>query len=584
MRFPVLTALILATTALTFPAYAEETDSTPPQVNKAQELEEPSNLPVSEEAPDPVQASLDETFKKLESFGLYAKAGDGGLGKDLWFNKRSTLTSLIASMPAASPEPSVQKLIFGILLTEANADNIQNDIDLEPGRDLLTLRLEKLLEGGAYKQAFELYSKLEEEPYDARLGRAGILSMLYSGQKSLACLEANTARDKFPDNAFWKDIIAYCNVALSETPSADDIAALEQSSGSILPALATQSTYKFQYNADAFSKLEQIEQALLVTENRITIPDLDIESIPAAHLQIFLNHPDLSEAQRFAVTARAVSWGLATDADLKDIYKQAIAPASGQDESTTTATSGSKDENLAKLAHLYSIATDKSSDADQWETLRSALALEKNLGTAALRPFAALLHGIEPKDASLAEVASAFRVLNESSASIPKRWASQMDRFSAQDTDINTYSLLLAATYMSDSAGMNSKEDRAKLESAVSRAKPEIQILVNNIIENVDKKSGSVNNAVNVYEKEIDLTFSRDYVMPSVRVWDRAINASQDKAISETILLNTVLLRSQALQNIYPGLLRDVLQGFENVGLTDISEDMAIAALLGNIE
>ena len=577
---------------------AEESDNTPPQAS--QQDEQTADAPIEKEQledaqsaedenaseyPDETQADakpatdtkLPQIFSNIESIGLYSKVSEGGMGKDLWGNtKRSTLTSLIQSMPASSQEPSVQRLIFGMLLTAANASNIENDAPLQAGNDLLTLRMEKLLEGGAYRQAFDLYSQLKEEPYHPRLARAGVLAMLYSGQKSAACLETNVIREQFPDDEFAGDITAYCNATMADAQQTDE-------TDGLLGTLINQQSYRFQYTPQEFSNLGELEQALLVAENRITIPDFKANSVPTAHLQIFLEHKDLSDEQRFALTTRAVGMGLAGAGDLKDLFVKSIAPAAGQDAASASAAASSGD-SPARLAYLYSVASDKMSGADQWETLRAALALENDLGTASLRPFAALLHKVEPKNASVTEIISGFRVFAESGQGIPRAWASALSKISEQDIDINTYSLLMAAAYVSDGSGLNSEKDLKILSSAVARAKPEIQILVNNIIENVDKKSGSAINTSSVYENELNLTFTRDYVMPSVRVWDRAKNASQDKAISETILLNTVLLRSQALQSVYPGLLRDVLQGFENVGLTDISEDMAMTALLGNIE
>ncbi len=89
-------------------------------------------------------------------------------------------------------------------------------------------------------------------------------------------------------------------------------------------------------------------------------------------------------------------------------------------------------------------------------------------------------------------------------------------------------------------------------------------------------------NAAEVYENDGALTFSRDYIMPSKVLWNRLLVASQEGYIGETVLLSAAVLRETDLEKIYPELFRDVLVSLYNVGLTDISDSLAISAALGD--
>lgn len=552
------------------PAFAEESQENGIKRIRAQQEESERMGP---EQPAPEQAETEQAklesipladLEKAESLGLFTKSGDGGLGKDLWKGaRRSDLVVLIPAMPATAQDRAVQRIIFGALLTAADASAIENDVPPEAGNDLLTLRLEKLLEGGAYKQALDLYSQLKEGPYHPRLANAGVLAMLFSGQKSTACLEANAVRENFPEDDLISEVITYCDTSMAE--------------GAAAPA-----THR--YMPGGFGKLPQLDRALVAADNKLAFVDFDakeIAAVPAADIQIVLQSTALSEEQKLALTARGVEFGLISSAQLADLYTQSAAPAAGGEGATNT---GPVPENdWAKIAYFYNFATG-AAEEDQWPILQQVLGLRRELGAGALSPFAALLSKIEPKNASIEEITAAAIVMNNSGIALPSGWLRAIDTHSDNAGQKDAYGLLKAIAYITDSNGKNSSGGLKELQSALASARPEYQLFVNNIIENIDKDRETATNTHNAYEKEISLTFSKDYVMPSVSVWDRAIKASQAKAKAETILLSTVLLRDRTLRDVYPGLLRDVLQSFENVGLTDISEDMAITALLGNIE
>lgn len=555
--------LVLISSFNVFPALAE--DST----DEAQTAEPPP-------------AVLEIEYKDIESLGLYTKAQEGSLGQNFWQGtSRTAVTALLKSMPASTKSPAIQNLIFSALLTAGDSSAITGEAPPEPGEDLLTLRLKKLLEGGAYTQAFELYSLREQEPYHENLARAGVLSMLLSGEKSTACLETNTVQARFTKSPFWTDLAAYCDATLSEKASKETKEVLKNSARGVLYKLATKKKFRFEYQPEGFGALSMLERAVLAAEQRLdisSIKEISANAIPPADLPILLGHESLSEDLRLSLTLEAARWGLRTGNDIKELYTAAFEPASGTEQTEkNTATKN----NLRKLPYYFHKVSQAEKDEEQWETIRKALPLTDIFGPGAFLPFAETLARTTPQNASLKELHNALIIMHKAGSSIPDSWLQAIEKSEAKEGDYDTRARIMSAAYILKPQHKRKKEDRERVKAAISLAENDTQQLLNNIIENVDKHKQSGHNAAKAYEKHYLLTFGRDYVMPSDVVWDRLITASQEKAIAETILLNIVLFSDQALQNTYPGLLRDALQSIEYVDLKNISQDMAVEASLG---
>jgi hypothetical protein len=522
-------------------------------------------------------------FSKLESIGLYQKSGDGSLGRDLWKgSQRSDVVSLLRNMPASSTVPVMQKLIYGVLLSAVDAGQLQNDVPPEAGADLLTLRMEKLLEAGAYDRAYEMYSLLDEEPYDASLARTGILSMLYSGEKSVACLEANAFEGQPDKENFWDKLAAYCDVTLSDQPDAASAALLQRPDSGVLGVLATQKDYRFSYSPETFSALSPLERALVTAEKKIGTKAFSAETVaavPPAQILPLLLQPDLNEESRLLLTLRAARWGLRKAAGVKELYMQMAAPAAGADVSKLAP----PEKEWEKLPYFYIVISNAESDKEKWLLLTQAHSLVKEYGAAAFSPLAAMIRDMRPETTTPQDIAMVLNVLNTAGLDIPAFWrekAAQIPDSSEGFNPLPAWGTAYVLTPKSTEKTELSEKISKKIESADNHT----QQLYNIIIENLDNTSQDRDNADTAYEKEYGLTFAKDYVMPSSDVWDRIIKSGHAGSAGETILLGTILFRDQALRDVYPKLLEDVMQSFENVGLTHISKDIAVTASLNGIE
>ena len=72
--------------------------------------------------------------------------------------------------------------------------------------------------------------------------------------------------------------------------------------------------------------------------------------------------------------------------------------------------------------------------------------------------------------------------------------------------------------------------------------------------------------------------------MQTVTTQNQLVQASHNGHIGETVLLAVTALYETPLDKIQPGMFSDTLSSLRNVGLTEISDTVAIRAVLGDIE
>lgn len=514
-------------------------------------------------------------YEDIESIGLVSKADEGSLGRDLWKGTdRSALVKLLEVIPASSKAPAAQRLINGILLSETQAERIDNDIEPEPGRDIFTLRMEKLLEGGAYRQAFEMYNVRDgQDPYHERLARTGILAAMFNGEKSVACLDSLSLNERFDDIAFWKTVTQYCEASLSETAEEDSVNSFKSK---VLQSLSSDKNYKFPYTPESFGKLTDIEQAALAAEHKISF-DGSASDVPPRHVQILLRQPDLPANIRFALTLKGTNYGILKVADLADLYTAGASPASGQEQSAINL---DELEDWEKLSQLYVSAKNAPEGEEQWQIIRKSFSLKKKYGITALLPFANTVSQLKPENITAEEVATAFEAMAYANLTIPAQWIDIAEKISLDDANDATRYKLLTAAYISRLNRSKDDEERQKVFASAQKISPHWGQLTKNIMKIVDKRHNNSDNADAIYEKDVDFAFKNDYVMPSMELWDRLKKAREKQSIGETVLLSATALDQAPLTDMYPWLFGDVLTSLDQVGLTDISRKMAMQAVL----
>lgn len=535
------------------------------------QAQEASEDKVKEKRP----AVLDVNYRRMESLGLYDIPSDGSLGRDLWDKtRRSFLVGFLPKLPPPSSHSfAQQRMVMGLLLSEANAGLIVDDMDIVPGKDILTLRLQRLNRMGAYKQAFDLYAKQEQEPYHSDLAKAGITAMLYNGERSLACLEYKTVQDRDFTDKFWTDLKRYCNYFLNSEKDSKARNALKESALKVLKNIAGNDGYTLSYFTKRLSGLSDLERAILVAEDRLVWPQITkgfLADLPINHLGILVARNQLNNDERFLVLSAAAKNGLVGNKILKDFYSRVY------DEDLRQLKTP-ENQGWRTIALAYHRIKDTRDSEKKWEHLRSAMDYMDIYGAGAFIPFGETLQTLEAEGQNESVILKAMKIIESSGENLPGKWYrhyTQIDPESAGEKKMH-----LISAMMSGREPAETLQD-TDLKSYFNKMSKKEKTQYFNIIENLDKRLKDIHNAQAIYVNDFDLTFTEHYVMPMPRVWNQLVNSSQDKRIGETVLLSSVMLHKHSLGDLYPGVASDVLQSINTVGLTNISKALALESVL----
>jgi hypothetical protein len=516
-------------------------------------------------------------YEDLESVGLYSTPQDGSLGRDLWTNShRSVLVEYLPQLKTVRKSPVLQFLTDGLLLSQAQAGLIENDIPPEPGKDILTLRLMKLMDLGMSDEALKIYSDLGRVPYHSNLAQAGIMAILFNGEKSLACLEYKTMEDRKFQGPFWTDIAAYCNYVLEDKKPAD--AEFERISSEPIRRIVSGAKFSVAYDARKFAEIPLFDRAILTAENRIDFGGLGLEGIrriAPAHLTMALKKPGLSRQDAFLIQMKMVQYGLKSPAEWEKLYAgYRFGGAADEQKIITLESMPGWQQPLA----LYQNVKTLTKGPEQRAMALQALSYTWTYGLAAATPLADILASVPADNLSTEQLVLIARILNAADKDVPGSW---FDVLSKRKGRSDKEMALTVLSYVAKAYQQTNPADKDVIVKAVQSIKN--STLKDNfmiIIENVDNTVPDQHTVNKVYDNGSDLTSDGNYVMPSKRVWDRLIASSQNQSIGETVLLSTVLLNDKPLMDLYPGVLGDVLKGLRAVGLTRFSKGIAQEALL----
>lgn len=523
-------------------------------------------------------ANLRVDYEYMEGFGLYANPKDGSLGRDLWDNsRRSVITEMLANLPApVKSSPTQQRLVMGALLSVANPNLIEDDIRIEPGQDILTLRMKRLNSFGAYKQAFKIYTAIGKEPYTHDLAEAGIIAMLMNGERSLACLEYKTMEARDFQSEFWDNITRYCQFVLAGDNKDVAEAARQRLAEASLPTLrniAQKSSYKVSYDTANFKKISEVERAILMAEDRVNWPQLStafLKKIPLKHLGMIIARTDLSNDQQFIVYAQGAARGLVGPDMISKFYTKVF------DEDLRQLDSPG---NLGWKSIPYAyVQMQKSRDNDEkWSHILPTYGYMDTYGAAVFSPFAGLMQTLDIDGKNVDQIYDSLRIIKYSGENIPGRWVKYFSE--VKNTSKFNRTLYFLAKIWEEKSAEEMAQDPV-IQQFLDEHKKKLKLNYFNIIENLDKSDENIHNADEIYVNGHDLTFTESYVMPMPRVWDRLVNSSQHKRIGEAVLLSTAMLRKQALGDHYPDVVSDVLQTLNNVGLTKTSKTLILEMVL----
>lgn len=541
--------------------------------------------PVDPSEVKPVDASLPPVksipLAELELYGLYDTADAQSLGIDMWIgSSRDDIAGMVPQIPAPTRYRTLRTLTSRMLLTHTDPEMMGRG-SRKDGEDLMTLRLEKLIETGAYADAAKLYAVNPGNPYHERLARAGATAMLNSGDGALGCLEVKSLAPGYKDTEFWPQLAAACDLFLSK-----DLAKDEQTTpvsdvftnSDLLQKIAEKPGFMIRPdNMTELATLSPTERMAVFMLGRVDYAKLsklsfaDLVKAEPALLSAMLSDTTLPSRLRMYATLAAVSMGSADATTLAAFYESGDVPGLDADA-----------KSWKQLIKLYRTAKSYAPGNARDSLLAGALNLRKTYGTASLLPFAPLLADSDPANMSPESMAAALAVMVKAGQDIPGKWQSLGLAILSPGKQSQDTALSFIAYDISQGFKPLRSLEAVEFEGILENLDPHAAKIIKVAYEKLDKDNKLHNIAAEkAYEKEDGLTPPVDYVMPLSDLLSELELAKKDKRLGEVILISSILLRSTPPGKIAPEVLGEVLDGYKTVGLTREARDLAAEVILG---
>lgn len=520
-----------------------------------------------------------------EFLGFAPLNDERSLGNDVFRGStRSVLTELFKSLTARDVNLPIHKTTNRVLLTAGRQSDIISDTKPAPGEDLLTIRLEKMLERGLYAEAASIYTSLESEPYHERLASAGLTALIITGRKSLACLDIKSFFEGNAQTPAWKQLGTYCNyvmqVAAGVEPAPDQPKNLTQYAAyPILQKIADTPDYTESYNPDLFDKLSQFERAVLIGENRLTIDlptlrqDIAAGRIPPSHVQALLQLAALDLDTRMLLIVTGIKSASVSHDTLYSLFKTA---------QIDTADTGS----TATMIQIYRRIKAKEPDNDIPAMMRSALRLSANIGPEAMIPLLSTLETVEPNLLDPLDYSAALDAFMAVDRDLPAVWKESLVRreIPAALSPPALRERLIVQTYaLTDPHSRTPQQKQAVRDLLTARDLGKLLPLID-IIENVDKGDPAHNNGPKVYENGFDSSPDKGYTMATAQPQERLKQAVSANAIGETVLLSNWVFRRASAEPFSPDALIEVTGSLKTIGLFDQAQTMVSEAVFAAIK
>lgn len=537
MRLALLIALLALSPSL---AFAQDEVKAPrkekPAAVQEKTVEKKADAPKVEEAAEnehqPEAEKPKVNWVEVESTGTLSGGKSGALEKTLWQGqKRSEIEKLISSLPAQPHLRSILNLQRRILLTRADTSLMEDDIGPLRGNDLLIQRINKLMDMGLYDDAWELYTKKADDPYDVSIAQMGILLLLMKNDLATACLEEKVASLRYPKDKFFETLDKAC----SQTLGAEKAPKFPYDA--TLNAIYNDATYSVSASTpQALSRLNNVQRALLLANGKIRYDGLSAATAaktPSMLLTYYLMDKALPEAAKAMITAELKKRGL-------QYYVAAIA----------------RDENWAKAKAIHAAEP-------QWPYLESALNSGDNPADLALY-YGNMLDEAKPAKLSPETLEKALAVFLAGGHSLPTYWLDAAQKAATEKPLIYIYLQAFKSLTPTPNAAVKPEDFKKAIESL----KPDDSKQILAILESLDKETEGLDSLSSVYDKHSGLTLENNYVMPSDSLNVLMETAPEKKQIGITVL---AVLNSLAADPdlMYSGTVRKALYSMLNVGLIE---------------
>lgn len=504
------------------------------------------------------------------SVGTIVSAADDALPVALWDNSSyDDILTLINDAPHDGNIPALNNTLRHLLISTYDTRAVRN-IPATPtaDRDMLAVRLNKLIQMGWFSDAAHLYKISAGLPKAPESLYNGVLALLLDEQPALACLEALAEQKQLKQHKNGPDLIAFCyhrgDFAQKDQETENDPAL-----SPLVKRILEGKAYNFRPSSFThINKKTPLELALLKTEGKFNSDKLALTTFKKDQDELtpfisgFLRRDSALDPQKkFALLLHDIDRGLATPAELATFYD-------------------GLPEGEIRLADLFRALPEKQKTGETLPVLKDSLILGKEYGIVALTPFAPFWAEITPKQ--LARDSLITRALDSATHAgemLPYTWAKAWKIL--EDSSNTDDILLYIAAQSAVLAPAKTDEEPFDSKGFYDNTSPYVQNIVKIIYETLDTLKELHNiNGNKLFDAVPDLTFAEGYVIKPEALMKDLKQAARNNRAGEVFLLSMQALHGIPPEQMNGDILGEVLRDLGSVGLKKEAQLMAKDVIL----
>lgn len=529
-----LSPLAFATEAPVTPDIPKPLNVMPSKIKPVQDGEDE----LSKAAPESRKLAPLTNSNELE---ILSPRPDDGFQNDFADNlSRSDINDFFSKPSKASLSAGARKLALKFALTPFS---LMSNEDKFP-ENIYGLRLNALLNLGAFADAETLYKLNESAPPSPLAARAGIETLFASKQTGVACLDQKTFDENLKLDApqFWSNVTVFCQALLGPVAGEDDELRISNASRAYLEIVKPVVT-----TADDVNKLDTMTSIAMVKSGGLTqlISTADnLTQIDDKHLAIIykFSHPT---APAFPVLAEGLKRGIISSDDALTFLKSV-------DVKTVPAPYADYLKEYFKTPDTPMV-TDKLLEMSVNDFVKETL----------LYPLYTASEIAFPESNKILSL----RLLTLTNQDLPAnlvRSAYVLDKIVENDTESGEsilIKILLDKTKSPDETPPN---------------------LTNLILLALNYANYPQKDVKNAYDNLLSLTASGNYVMHSGDILSSLKKSANKKLANQVVIRSLALINDKPLDKLHPVELYQILEALNSAGLTE-ETILLTREVLGNI-
>lgn len=521
--------------------------------------------------------------RSIETIGTLSAPDEGQIAPDIWVGtSRSDALALTKALPTRFASPTFYRLARRYLLSDAPQIS---DADQGTSPDLLTARIDKLLEIGALHEANDLYeSAVDGVPDNFDLAFRSLQILMLRGELSAACLDLQTMQSKHGQDARWRELNALCMIRYADGPTRAKILSentFEQYpilsrllGGGIVPSrLSSLDTTDLAF-ASALGFVNEAAMRQLTSQSG---------ALPSLLLTVLYNAETENNApEKTCLAIEAVRRGLLTTRDLITLYEAPHYDAALLLDNVKLPPSAANIHPCMIPTVLYQRIASHKDHPDLDTTMRVALDVMRKMPDASLLPMATYFQKMNLQNAANAPYAMRVaRIIAYEKESLPESWEQGWD-----EKGVSPVWLVHAIVKPELATPENLTKWReawpVNAKVATSRD-PYLPVILGKAAtaeqgaKDSDSKASS-SKAQN-YDNNIPLTFSRTYAMPSYGLTQRLKSVIEKGHTGQSVALLLIGYGAIPPDQIIPDQMAVIIEGMNKQGLRGDSRRLALEIL-----